>query len=158
MANWNYDATQYEERDFTPLKAGDYRVRIEEVVEKVSRNGNEMFELTLSVSGHNSKLWHYIVLMPSNPQITNQKLGELFNCFNITDTNLNNFKAWEGKVGACRVKTEKTDDGGERAVIHYLIKPEKALKLPAWEEPGNSNNGGNGSNGGFVAVTDDIPF
>ena len=135
---WTYNPNDYEERDFTPLAAGDYRVRIDEVIEKTFKTGNSGFEITLSVSGKNHKLWHYIVFMHDNPKLTNQKLGELFKCFGITDTDLDKFYTWIGKVGACRVKQEVNQQTGEiSSKIHYLIMPDKATNLPAWVEPQN---------------------
>ena len=60
--NFNYDPTQYEEKDFSVLPEGDYRVRISNVVEKVFSTGNPGFEITLDVSGKNSHLWFYLVI------------------------------------------------------------------------------------------------
>lgn len=139
MINWNYDPSQYEEKDFGILAPGEYRVRIEEAVSKTSRNGNEMFEITLAVSGKNSKLWYYLVMMPSNPQMTNQKIGSFFASFGITDSNLNNYGQWVGKVGAVKVIHEVGNDGEARAKIQYLIDKKRAEKLPGWVEPSNSS-------------------
>ena len=66
MANWIFNKAEYEEQDFAPIPAGDHRVRISEVIEKTFSSGNEGFEITLDVSGHNSKLWFYLVLDASD--------------------------------------------------------------------------------------------
>ena len=155
MANWNFDHSHYEERDFTIIPAGDHRVRIADVVEKVSKNGNEMFELTFEVSGHSSRLWYYLVLDRTDVQKTNQRIGEFFNSFGITDTHLGSGKQWIGKVGAVRVKHEDYL-GNMTAKVAFLISRKNQEKLPPAKF-----SGGSAPAAGFQATTvaeSDLPF
>lgn len=152
--DWNFSAADYEEQSFKPIPVGDYRVRIASAEEQTSSNsGRQMIKLTLEVSGYSSTIWHYIVFMPENQKLTNQKLGELWNSFGIPQGNFN-LNSWVGKVGAAKVKHE--DYNGEpSAKIAYFINKDRQDKLPAWQEP-------NKSNGGFEEIptpTDaDLPF
>ena len=129
MANWIFNKAEYEEQDFAPIPAGDHRVRISEVIEKTFSSGNEGFEITLDVSGHNSKLWFYLVLDASDTKKTNQRIGSFFGSFGIADVNLANYRAWTGKVGAVRVKHEEYM-GETKAKIAYCISRSKQDKLP----------------------------
>jgi hypothetical protein len=96
-----------------------------------------MIKLVLEVSGYNSTIWHYIVFMPDNQKLTNQKLGELWNSFGIQAGNFN-LNSWAGKVGAAKVKHE--DYNGEpTAKIAYFINKDRQDKLPAWQEPSNAS-------------------
>ena len=106
MANWTFDPSQYEEKSFELIPAGDYRARIEDVQEKTFRSGNEGYEITLAINGYAAKMWYYLVLDQSNAARTNQSLGDFFNSFGITQYNLGTGKQWIGKVGAVRVKHE----------------------------------------------------
>ena len=153
MANWTFDATQYEEKqDFSIIPVGDHRVRIMDVEEKVSKSGNEMYELTLAVNGHLSKLWHYLVLDKSDAKKTNQRIGEFFECFGIADNSMGSGKQWIGKVGAVRVKHEDYN-GNTSAKVSYLIKRKNQDKLEPWK----------GMGGGVAApaaniAPEDLPF
>lgn len=132
MANWNFDATQYKEQDFQIIPAGDHRVRIEDVIEKRFNSGNEGYEITLSVNGHNSKLWFYLVLDASNIERTNQRIGEFFNSFGITNTAMGTGKQWIGSVGAVRVKHEEYN-GNMSAKVAYCIGKSRQDKLAPWK-------------------------
>lgn len=132
MANWNFDPSQYSEQDFAIIPAGDHRVRITDVVEKVFNSGNNGFEITMEVNGYNSKLWFYLVLNQSNPQQTNQRLGEFFNSFGITNTSLGTGKQWIGAVGAVRVKHEEYN-GNTSAKVAYCIARGRQDKLAPWK-------------------------
>jgi hypothetical protein len=149
--NWNFNTEDYEEQSFKPIPAGDHRVRIANVEEQTSRSGNQMLKLTLEVSGYNSTIWHYIVFMPDNAKITNQKLGELWNSFGIPQGNFE-ISTWFGKVGAAKIKHEDYE-GQPQPKIAYFINKERQERLPAWSEPSNraSLTGG----GLDIAVTDD---
>ena len=158
MANWNYNASQYKETDYSIIPEGEHRVRIAEVTEKVFKSGNEGFEITLDVSGHNSKLWYYLVLNPANPEQTNQRLGAFFNSFGIANTQLGNGSQWIGKVGAAKVKHEEYN-GNMSAKVQYLISKSKQDKLPPWANSGAKTTGvATDSNGYVVVEDDDLPF
>ena len=135
MANWNYNPNHYEERDFSIIPEGNYRVRISDVAEKTFRSGNEGYEIVLDVAGHNSKLWYYLVLNRENEKQTNQNLGAFFNSFGISNTTLGNGKQWIGKVGGVRVKHEPYN-GNMSAKVQYLISKSKQDELPPWQEKG----------------------
>ena len=136
MANWTFDANQYDEQDFSIIPAGDHRVRITEVEERVSKNGNEMYEITLAVNGFNSKLWFYLVLDQADPKKTNQRIGDFFNSFAITTSQLGNGKQWIGKVGAVRVKHEEYN-GNMSAKAAYVINRKNQDKLEPWKTTSN---------------------
>lgn len=138
MANWTFDPTSYEEKqEFTIIPAGDHRVRIVDVEEKVFRSGNEGYEITLEVNGYASKLWHYLVLKKDDPKKTNQNIGDLFNCFAITDYDMKHYRNWIGKVGAVRVKHEEYN-GNTSAKVAYVINRKNQDKLEPWKNGGVS--------------------
>jgi len=139
MVKWDYKETDYEPIDYSILPVGSYRVRIEQVIEKKFSSGNEGFEIVLDVSGSNSKLWYYLVLLPDNPKQTNQRLGLFFDCFGIADKNVGTGQQWLGKIGAVRVKHEAYKDN-MTAKVQYLITKDKQNELPAWVEPSNSTS------------------
>lgn len=135
MANWNYNPNHYEERDFSIIPEGNYRVRISDVTEKIFSSGNEGYEIVLDVAGHSSKLWYRLVLNRQNEKQTNQNLGAFFNSFGIANTQLGNGRQWIGKVGAVRVKHEPYN-GNMNAKVHYLISRNKQEDLPHWQDKG----------------------
>ena len=153
MVNWNFNASDYEEQSFKPIPIGDHRVRIASAEEQTSNSGRQMIKLVLDVSGYNATIWHYIVFMPENQKLTNQKLGELWNSFGIPQGNFN-LQQWVGKVGAAKVKHE--DYNGElSAKIAYFINKSKQDKLPAWRDANNT-----GVPSDYIPVGDpgDLPF
>ena len=125
---WIFNANEYEEKGFSIIPEGDFRARIADVVEKTFRSGNSGYEVTLDVSGHNSKLWHYIVLDHSDTKKTNQRIGGFFDSFGITDPDLSHYRHWIGKVGAVRVKHEDYN-GSTSAKVAYCISRAKQDKL-----------------------------
>ena len=137
MIDWKFDSNDYEEQSFKPIPVGDHRVRIASAEEQVSGSGRQMIKLVLNVSGHNSTIWHFIVFMPENQKLTNQKLGELWNSFGIPQGNFN-LQQWVGKVGAAKVKHEDYN-GESSAKIAYFINKDRQDKLPAWKEPSNAS-------------------
>lgn len=154
--SWNFNANDYKEQDFAPIPVGDHRVRIRAAEEQKSNNGNDMIKLTLDVSGHASTLWFYLVFMPDNPQITNQRLGSIFNSFGIQPGNMN-VTSWVGKVGACRVKHEQYN-GEAQAKVSYFLTKEKQETLPPWSDaPGKASVTAGGVQMVEVA-SEDLPF
>ena len=135
MATWNFDPSMYEEQDFQIIPVGDHRVRIFDVAERTFNSGNEGYEITLSVNGHNSKLWFYLVLDRNDPKKTNQRIGDFFNSFGIVDHSLGNGRQWIGKVGAVRVKHEEYN-GNMSAKVAYVINRKKQDKLEPWKDMG----------------------
>ena len=154
MANWTFDPSQYSEKNFEIIPAGDYRARIEDVVEKTFSSGNQGYEITLSINGYNSKMWFYLVLDKSNPAQTNQRIGEFFDSFGITTRTFGNGKQWIGSVGAVRVKHE-TYKGENRAKVAYVIAKNRQDKLPAWKNAGATSAAAPAAQ---VEIPDDLPF
>ena len=153
MVNWNFNAADYEEQSFKPIPVGDHRVRIQSAEEQTSNSGRQMIKLVLEVSGYNSTVWHFIVFMPENQKLTNQKLGEIFNSFGIQQGNFN-LQQWVGKVGAAKIKHEEYN-GESSAKVAYFINKDRQDKLPAWKETTSSSVASV-----FVPVddSDDLPF
>ena len=117
---WIFNPNDYEEKDFAPVPAGEHRVRIEDVVYKTFKSGNDGYEITLEVSGYNSKLWHYLVLREEEVVQTNKNIARFFNSFGITDYDMTHYRNWIGKVGAVRVKHEDYN-GNPSAKVSYCI-------------------------------------
>ena len=138
---WIFNPNDYEEKDFSPIPAGEHRVRIEDVAFKTFKSGNDGYEITLEVSGYNGKLWHYLVLKQDDPKKTNQSIGSFFDSFGITDYDLSHFRNWIGKVGAVRVKHEDYN-GTTSAKVAYCISRAKQEKLPEAKFSGNSATAG----------------
>ena len=128
---WTFDPTQYEEKSFQVIPAGDYRVRIADVEQKRFNSGNEGYEITLDVNGFSSKLWYYLVLNASDPKKTNQKIGEFFNSFGIQNTAMGTGKQWVGAVGAVRVRHEEYN-GQTQAKVAYVLSKSRQDGLAPW--------------------------
>lgn len=165
MPDWKYDNDDYDSDDYGTLPAGKYRVRIADVEERQSKAGNDMYVLTLDVSGTGRKLWYYMVFMPDNKKLTNAKLGAIFDSFGIAPGDLN-IEHWKGKVGACKVKHEDYD-GEPQARVHYFLKRKAQDDLPAWVEPESGSQQEEGGPSYTPANTDfadikvddeDLPF
>lgn len=155
MANWTFNPAEYQENDFTIIPAGDHRVRVNEVVSKTFNSGREGYEITLEVSGHNSKLWFYLILDPADTKKTNQRIGTFFESFGITDYDMTHFNGWIGKVGAVRVKHEAYN-GSDQAKVAFCLSKKNQEKLPAAKFSGNAP----APVAGFTTVEDpdDLPF
>lgn len=156
MANWNFDPSQYSEKNFEIIPQGDYRARIADVTEKKFRSGNEGYEITLDINGYNSKMWFYLVLDPSNAAATNQRIGDFFNSFGITNTAMGTGKQWIGAVGAVRVKHEQYE-GKNTAKVAYCIARARQDKLPAWKNPTGAT-APQAAPTATVEIPDDLPF
>ncbi len=155
---WQFDPNQYEESSFSIIPVGDHRVRINDVISKKSKSGNDMFEITLDASGYGSKLWYYLVLDPSDPKKTNQRIGTFFDSFGITDYNMANYPRWKGKIGAVRVVHEEYN-GEQQAKVRFCLNRKNQDKLPAWKESGNANAAP--TTGNFAPIVDadsELPF
>lgn len=129
MAIWQFNPEEYEAKDFEIIPAGDHRVRINEVIEKKFSSGNKGFEVTLDVSGHDGKLWFYLVLDPSDSKKTNQRVGTFFESFGITDYDLSHYRGWIGKVGGVRVKHEEYN-GSQTAKVAFCLNKKNQERLP----------------------------
>lgn len=129
--NWNYNPN-VEKTSFQIIPIGNYRVRIEDAEESISKNKNEMIKLTLTVSGYTSKLFFYIVFMKENKDITDRNLAAVYESFNIPEGNVNVME-WIGKVGGVKVKNE-IYNGENTSKVHYFLNQAQQTLLPAWQE------------------------
>ena len=132
MANWTFNPNEYTVNDYAPIPTGDHRVRINDVVEKRFSSGNEGFEITFDVSGHNGKLWFYLVLDHNDTKKTNQRIGTFFESFGIGDFDLSHYRGWIGKIGGVRVKHEEYN-GSMSAKVAFCLSRKNQDKLPAWK-------------------------
>jgi Protein of unknown function (DUF669) len=130
MIDWTFDEKDYKENNFELIPVGEHRVRIEEVEEVKSKNGNDMLKFNFSVSGFNSRLFHYLVFMPDKKAITNQNLGSLYASFGVSGLNT---QEWIGKVGGVKVKHEMYE-GNAQAKSAWFLKKDEQDKLPVWQE------------------------
>ena len=140
--SWNYDPKDYTEREFELIPEGDYRVRISDVTPKTFNSGNEGYNIEMEVNGYNRKVWYNLVLDPSDPKRTNQRIGSMFDSFGITDTNLDHYVAWKGKVGAVKLN-HREYNGKTSENVRWFIARSKQDELPAW--------------GGGNAISTDVP-
>ena len=136
MINWNYNASDFKINESTNalIPEGDHRVVVNKLSVKTYSSGNEGFEIMLDVSGYPGKLWHRIIMDPTNPEKTNHHIGKFFESFGITNYDLNCYDDWVGKDGAVRVKHEIYNDAVSAKVIFCITRAYQA-KLPAWREP-----------------------
>lgn len=136
MINWTYKSEDFKINENTNalIPEGDHRVVVRKVTVKTYSSGNDGFEIMLDVSGHSGKLWHRIIMDPSNPEKTNHHLGKFFESFGITNYDLNCYEEWVGKDGAVRVKHESYN-GLMSAKVLFCITRAYQSKLPAWGTP-----------------------
>lgn len=126
---WIFNPNEYEAKEFSIIPAGDHRVRITDVEQKMFKSGNNGFEITLEVSGHGGSLWFYLVLDPADTKKTNQRIGTFFESFGITDYDLSHYRGWIGKVGGVRVKHEEYN-GSQSAKVAFCLNRKNQDKLP----------------------------
>lgn len=155
--SWNYDPSQYQEKSFEIIPVGDYRARIADVTEKTFSSGNQGYEITLDINGYNSKMWFYLVLDPSNVAQTNQRIGDFFNSFGITNPAMGTGKQWIGAVGAVRVKHDLYN-GENRAKVAYCIARNRQDKLPAWKNTAGVAAPQMAPTMETVEIPDNLPF
>ena len=135
MINWNYNAADFKQHENTNalIPEGDHRVVVSRVTVKTYSSGNDGFEIMLDVSGYPGKLWHRIIMDPTNPEKTNHHLGKFFESFGIINYDLNCYDEWVGKDGAVRVKHDSYN-GSMTAKVLFCITRAYQDKLPAWGE------------------------
>ena len=133
MINWTYNAKDFKINENALIPEGDHRVVVSRVTIKTYSSGNDGFEIMLDVSGYPGKLWHRIIMDPTNPEKTNHHLGKFFESFGITNYDLNNYESWVGKDGAVRVKHD-CYNGSMSAKVLFCITRAYQAKLPEWQE------------------------
>ena len=130
--NWNYDANDYNENSYVVIPEGVHRARISEAKATTFSTGREGIAITFDISGYSSKVFYNLVFMPEDKAQTNQKLGSLFNSFDIQPSM--DLNTWVGKVGAICVK-HRDYNGEKQANCNYCVNRKKQESLPAWKEP-----------------------
>lgn len=135
MANefdWNYEETK---NDFESeqIPNGDYRMIIrgaEKAMSKDTVNPKKMIKLKLGVSGYAKNIYHYIVFLPNNREITNRNLTNFFRSFGIEGGNFN-LDSYLGKEGAGRIEIDS--NGYEK--VKYFLEGNMKDRLPAFAPP-----------------------
>ena len=135
MANdfdWNYEETK---RDFEPeqIPNGDYRMIIRGAEKAMSKDiikPKKMIKLKLGVSGYAKSIYHYIVFLPDNREVTNRNLTNFFRSFGIQGGNFN-LDSYIGKEGAGRVEIDS--NGYEK--VKYFLEGTMKDRLPAFAPP-----------------------
>jgi len=143
---FEYDPKDGEDKGFTVLPSGDYEIEIKNVLEKVSKAGNDMLELSICVYGNDgveSKVFDYIV----NPA-TIYKLKSICRCVGFEFEGTIDEQLLIGKRMLANVSVRPPKDGyAERNEIkRYLSGMTEASSTATSED---------------LAVTpsdDDIPF
>ena len=135
MANdfdWNYEETK---RDFEPeqIPNGDYRMIIRGAEKAMSKDiikPKKMIKLKLGVSGYAKSIYHYIVFLPDNREVTNRNLTNFFRSFGIQGGNFN-LDSYLGKEGAGRIEIDS--NGYEK--VKYFLEGTMKDRLPAFAPP-----------------------
>lgn len=122
---WEYKRT---EQEFEQAPTGKHRVRIKSAEKAVSKSGKDMLVLQLNVSGSSAVVFHYIVFMPENAEMTNRMLTSLFDSFGIQDGDFN-LAGYAGKVGGAMLKQD-----GDFVKVHYFLNKKDQTGLPDWVE------------------------
>ncbi len=135
MANefdWNYEETK-SDFESEQIPNGDYRMIIrgaEKAMSKDTVNPKKMIKLKLGVSGYAKNIYHYIVFLPNNREITNRNLTNFFRSFGIEGGNFN-LNSYLGKEGAGRVEIDS--NGYEK--VKYFLEGNMKDRLPAFAPP-----------------------
>ena len=134
MITWRFNENNFKINENPLIPEGDHRVVVSRVTIKTYSSGNDGFEIMLDVSGYAGKLWHRIIMNPTNPDRTNHHLGKFFESFGITNYDLNDYESGGGKDGAVRVKHDSYN-GSMTAKVLFCITRAYQAKLPAWGQP-----------------------
>ncbi len=135
MANefdWNYEETK-SDFESEQIPNGDYRMVIrgaEKAMSKDTVNPKKMIKLKLGVSGYAKNIYHYIVFLPNNREITNRNLTNFFRSFGIEGGNFN-LNSYLGKKGAGRIEIDS--NGYEK--VKYFLEGTMKDRLPAFAPP-----------------------
>lgn len=135
MANdfdWNYEETK-SDFESEQIPNGDYRMIIrgaEKAMSKDTVNPKKMIKLKLGVSGYAKNVFHYIVFLPNNREITNRNLTNFFRSFGIEGGNFN-LDSYLGKEGAGRIEIDS--NGYEK--VKYFLEGTMKDRLPAFAPP-----------------------
>ena len=135
MANefdWSYEETK-SDFESEQIPNGDYRMVIrgaEKAMSKDTVTPKKMIKLKLGVSGYAKNIYHYIVFLPNNREITNRNLTNFFRSFGIEGGNFN-LDSYLGKEGAGRIEIDS--NGYEK--VKYFLEGTMKDRLPAFAPP-----------------------
>ena len=135
MANefdWNYEETK-SDFESEQIPNGDYRMIIRGAEKAMSKDiikPKKMIKLKLGVSGYAKSIYHYIVFLPDNREVTNRNLTNFFRSFGIQGGNFN-LDSYLGKEGAGRVEIDS--NGYEK--VKYFLEGTMKDRLPAFAPP-----------------------
>jgi hypothetical protein len=125
----NYDTQKYDpESHFEVPPVGKYRLRVEEAEQAVSKSGNPMIKVAMSISGFNGRIFHYFV----DNEWLQRNIDPFFDSFGIKPGDFN-IVNWRGKVGAGTIKHEMYQDEPQARIGYFIIRSKQA-DLPAWQE------------------------
>ena len=130
---WNFNQDNYNQENYSLINQGNHRVRIADVKETMAQNGTEGLEITLEVNGYENRLKHFIWYNRDRAAMTDRKLGELFESFDITGDARKSCEAWVGKMGAVHVVHDEYR-GHMIAKVKCCLKRDVQVKLSAWRD------------------------
>lgn len=157
MLNWHYNQENYDQESYSLINQGNHRVRIADVKETMAQNGTEGLEITLEVNGYENKLKHFIWYNRERAAMTDRKLGELFESFDITGDDRKSCEAWVGRMGAVHVVHDEYR-GHIIAKVKCCLKRDIQVKLPAWKDNTFPTGDSRAWTGRNSTVTGGIPF
>ena len=115
----------YQREEVRRLQPGDYRCVIAGAIEKQSKTGKGMIEITVVPNGTDIKVKDFIV----EGAYFNKRMTEIFDAFPTIGEGNKNLLEWVGAMGAAHFIED--DKGYLR--VHYYINPAKAEKLAEWQ-------------------------
>ena len=130
---WNFNQDNYNQGNYSLINQGNHRARIADVKETMAQNGTEGLEITLEVNGYENRLKHFIWYNRDRASMTDRKLGELFESFDITGDDRKSCEAWVGKMGAVHVVHDEYR-GHMIAKVKCCLKRDVQVKLSAWRD------------------------
>ena len=146
----NYNHERYNPTAVELPPPGRYNASIESASETYSKAGNTMIKVVFSLSGKNTKIFHYFV----DNEYIQRKLDQFYNSFNIQPGNFD-LQSWLGKTGDIQVVHEE-QNGFKNARVHYFyLRKAKPETLSYSDESGTTYDDTPET---FVATDDDVPF
>lgn len=134
MTLWDYNQESYEKNKKVYEKIeGNKLVRIEQITDSVTANDNDLWQIVFGVSDTKVKIRYNLVFDKAHPDITNSKLGKIFDAFHDEDGNMIKKCVDKseriGKIAAAKIRSKTSVNGNEYPDIHYFIDKSQADKL-----------------------------
>ena len=136
---WKYKDIDFSTNNVSLIEEGDYRVRIDDAIPTVAKNGTEGLAITLNVNGDTRKLKYYIWFNYNDENRTNRQLGAFFNSFDINPQEEPWCEPWIDKIGAVHV-IHSDYKGRKIAKVAYCITRDRQSDLPEWKEASPTSN------------------